>query len=113
MKMEIVKENIQITQVSLSELLEVIEKIVQKCLKENKSQLVTTECSDFPLLVTGVKRVAALLGISVSTVSRMKSEGLLDDAIFQNGNTVIFDIHKVLEILRISNQKGKYNRNII
>ena len=32
-----------------------------------------------------------------------------DIAIFQNGKTVIFDTYKVLEILRVSNRKSKYN----
>lgn len=65
--------------------------------------------SNLPQFVTGIKALAQILGISVSTVSRMKSDGLLDDAVFQNGKTVIFDTHKVLEILRVSNKKVKFN----
>lgn len=42
----------------------------------------------------------------------MKADGLLDDATFQNGKTVIFDTYKVLEILRVSNKKNKFNRKL-
>lgn len=65
--------------------------------------------SNLPQFVTGIKALAQILGISVSTVSRMKADGLLDDAVFQNGKTVIFDTYKVLEILRVSNKKVKFN----
>ncbi|WP_018665963.1 DUF3853 family protein [Bacteroides gallinarum] len=65
--------------------------------------------SNLPQFVTGIKGFAQILGISVSTVSRMKADGLLDDAVFQNGKTVIFDTYKVLEILRVSNKKRKFN----
>ena len=40
----------------------------------------------------------------------MKADGVLDEAILQNGKTVIFDTYKVLDILRISNHKNKFNR---
>lgn len=62
-----------------------------------------------PSLVTGIKGAAEIFGISTSTVSRMKAAGVLDEAILQNGKTVIFDTYKVLEILRVSNQKTKFD----
>lgn len=63
---------------------------------------------DIPPLVTGIKDVARVLGISQSTVSRWKDSGEIDDCIYQSGKTVIFDTHKILEKLRLSNRKGKY-----
>ena len=64
----------------------------------------------FPRFVTGIKELARVLNISVSTVNRWKSDGLLDEATYQNGKFVLFDVYGVLDILRVSNQKGKYNQ---
>lgn len=63
---------------------------------------------DIPPLVTGIKDAARVLGISQSTVSRWKESGEIDDCIYQSGKTVIFDTHKILEKLCLSNRKGKY-----
>lgn len=63
---------------------------------------------DIPPLVTGIKDVARVLGISQSTVSRWKDSGEIDDCIYQSGKTVIFDTHKILEKLRLSNREGKH-----
>lgn len=66
--------------------------------------------SGLPRFVTGLKSLAATLQISLSTVSRWKAKGLLDTVTFQDGKSVFFDVCGVLELLRVSNQKGKYNR---
>lgn len=63
---------------------------------------------EVPPFITGVKGIADMLGISTSTINRMKANGVLDDAVLQNGKTVIFDTRKLLEALRLSNRKGKY-----
>lgn len=63
---------------------------------------------EVPPFITGVKGIADMLGISTSTINRMKADGVLDDAVLQNGKTVIFDTRKLLEALRLSNRKGKY-----
>ena len=65
---------------------------------------------DIPALVTGIKGLARVLGISASTVVRLKASGEIDDCTFQSGKTVIFDTRKVLERLRLSNHKNKYNK---
>ena len=65
---------------------------------------------DIPPLVTGIKDVARVLGISQSTVSRWKESGEIDDCVYQSGKTVIFDTHKILEKLRLSNRKWKYEK---
>ena len=62
---------------------------------------------NIPPLVTGIKDAARVLGISQSTVSRWKESGEIDDCVYQSGKTVIFDTHKILEKLRLSNRKGK------
>ena len=46
---------------------------------------------NIPPLVTGIKDAARVLGVSQSTVSRWKESGEIDDCVYQNGKTVIFD----------------------
>ena len=48
--------------------------------------------------VYGLKGLAKILGISISKASKIKSSGILDDAIIQNGNIIIIDIEKALEL---------------
>lgn len=90
-----------------AELLELLQQVKTKKVVEQPS---VSNYSKLPPFVTGIKGVAEVLGISVSTVNRMKADGVLDEAILQNGKTVIFDTYKVLEILRVSNHKNKFNR---
>ena len=62
-----------------------------------------------PQFIIGVKGLAGFLGTSVSTVNRWKACGLLDDATLQCGKVVIFELPKVIEILRVSDKKNKFN----
>lgn len=92
-----------------AELLELLHQVKGTEVKEEKKQSPLNDYPNLPQFIIGIKELARRLGISASTVNRIKAEGLLDDAIFQNGKTVIFDTYKVLEILRVSNRKSKYN----
>jgi hypothetical protein len=44
----------------------------------------------------GLKGLAKILGCSVSKASEVKSSGMLDEAIIQNGNIIIIDKEKAL-----------------
>lgn len=46
----------------------------------------------------GLKGLAKILGCSVSKASEVKSAGILDEAIIQNGNIIIIDKYKALEL---------------
>lgn len=46
----------------------------------------------------GLKGLAKILGCSVSKASEVKSSGILDGAIIQNGNIIIIDKVKALEL---------------
>ena len=46
----------------------------------------------------GLKGLAKILGCSVSKASEVKSSGILNDAIIQNGNIIIIDIERALEL---------------
>ena len=49
----------------------------------------------------GLKGLAKILGCSRSKASELKSSGILDDAIIQNGNIIIIDKEKVLQLLAL------------
>lgn len=46
----------------------------------------------------GLKGLAKILGCSVSKASEVKSSGILNEAIIQNGNIIIIDKEKALEL---------------
>ena len=77
-----------------AELLELLHQVKGTEVKEEKKQSPLNDYPNLPQFITGIKELARRLGISASTVNRIKAEGLLDDAIFQNGKTVIFLLRK-------------------
>ena len=46
----------------------------------------------------GLKGIAKILGCSLSKASEIKSSGILDEAILQNGNIMIVDKDKALQL---------------
>lgn len=46
----------------------------------------------------GLKGIAKILGCSLSKASEIKSSGILDEAIIQNGNIIIVDKDKALQL---------------
>lgn len=47
----------------------------------------------------GIKGLAKILGCSRSKAQEIKNSGILDEAIFQNGKTIIIDRDKALMLL--------------
>lgn len=50
--------------------------------------------------VYGIKGLAKLLGCSQATAQRIKSSGKIDQAIFQDGHTIVIDSDLVLELMK-------------
>lgn len=46
----------------------------------------------------GLKGIAKMFGCSLSKASEIKSSGILDEAIIQNGNIIIVDKDKALQL---------------
>ena len=99
----------RIIDMTKGELQELIKGLI--CNKEEEKVSCYNDYHDIPRLVTGIKGLARVLGISPSTIVRLKASGEIDDCIFQSGKTVIFDAHKVLDKLRLSNRTTKYHFN--
>ncbi len=55
--------------------------------------------------VYGLKGLARFLGCGRTKAYEIKSSGVIDDAIYQNGNIIMIDKEKVLELLKKSNKK--------
>lgn len=63
------------------------------------------ENGNTPWLVVGIKGLADSLKISISTINRMLAEGVIDQATFQYGKTLLFDVNAVLKLLRRDKKK--------
>jgi hypothetical protein len=50
----------------------------------------------------GLKGLAKILGCSISKASKIKSSGILDEAIIQKGNIIIIDKKKAMELFASS-----------
>lgn len=50
----------------------------------------------------GLKGLAKILGCSVSKASKIKSSGILNEAIIQKGNIIIIDKKKAIELFASS-----------
>lgn len=49
--------------------------------------------------IYGLKGLAKLLGCSRATASKIKNSGKIDDSYWQEGNIIVFEKSKVLELL--------------
>lgn len=92
---------------------EELEKFLQKEKVEKEkeaNQVSTTDYLNLPRMAFGIKGLAGILKVSTSTIARWRAEGILDDVTFNKGKYISFDVYGVLEILRESNHKTKFNR---
>ena len=81
------------------QLLEAIKEVVNDLVQStNKSQ---------KTYVYGINGLASILGCSRPTAQRIKSSGKLDEAISQNGRTIIVHVEKALELIRLDRKFGK------
>lgn len=55
----------------------------------------------------GLKGLAKLLGCSRSKASEIKSSGILNEAISQNGNLILIEKEKALELFKKNSDKQK------
>lgn len=57
--------------------------------------------SEEKVYVYGLKGLANILGCSRATASKIKSSGIIDEAIAQVGNVIVIDKFKVLELIAV------------
>lgn len=67
----------------------------------------TTVSKNQKVYVYGINGLASILGCSRPTAQRIKSSGKLDAAISQSGRTIVIDVDKALELIRIDRKLTK------
>ncbi len=50
--------------------------------------------------VYGIRGIASLLGCSIASANRLKREGIINEAIIQNGRKIITDADMALELMK-------------
>ncbi|WPO84627.1 DUF3853 family protein (plasmid) [Chryseobacterium sp. JJR-5R] len=46
----------------------------------------------------GIIGIAKIFGVSRNTAQKIKNSGVIDDAVYQNKNTIVIDISKAIEL---------------
>ena len=79
-------------QLTLGDFLQAFQKYTEP---SNKIEIETVEKKEY---VYGINGLADLIGCSKTHASRLKSQGIFDEAIIQRGRTIIIDREKALEL---------------
>lgn len=91
--------NKPIWQLTIGELVEILDS--RKPIPEEKT---TTENFVGEKYVYGLSGLARLLGCSKNHAGKLKSKGIFDKAIIQNGRKIIIDSEKALELFKKDSQ---------
>ena len=86
----------RIIDITCGELEAIVESVVRRLLDERLKD-------EAPASVRGLQGIADLYGCSRRTAARIKASGVLDDAIFQVGRTIVTDTRKALELKPLHN----------
>jgi hypothetical protein len=97
--------NKRIIDLSVAELLEILELFAGKSEQQSKVSIDTTK--DNKHFVYGLAGLADLFGCSKTTANRIKQSGKIDSAITQIGNLIIIDADKAIELAGKVNGKHK------
>ena len=81
------------------QLLEAIKKQIEDSTQSSSSNKKT--------YLYGINGLASILGCSRPTAQRIKSTGKLDAAISQTGRTIVVDVDKALELIRLDRKYSK------
>ena len=82
-------------QLTIGELVDILDSRQPKIV----SEIVENERND-PKYVYGISGLAKLLNCSKTHVGRLKSRGIFDEAIIQNGRKIIIDSEKAIELFK-------------
>jgi len=94
--METISLNKRLIDLSVSDLLEILELFTGKDRQQTKVSIDTTK--DNRHFVYGLSGIADLFGCSKTTANRIKQSGKIDKAITQIGNIIVVDADKALEL---------------
>lgn len=80
-----------------------VEQFLEMLSKNQTSNITETESAPVKKernFVYGIRGLANLLNCSISTANRIKKRGVIDDAIIQQGRTIMVDVDKALKLLK-------------
>ena len=91
---------------------DLIEALNEGFANEGKDGRANTNPSSEKRYVYGLFGISKLFGCSQATAQRIKSSGVIDAAISQNGKIIVVDADLALDLLRVSNKKWgrKYSK---
>lgn len=91
---------------------DLIEALNEGFANEGKDGRRNTNPSSEKRYVYGLFGISKLFGCSQATAQRIKSSGVIDAAISQNGKIIVVDADLALDLLRVSNKKWgrKYSK---
>ncbi len=87
--------NKPVWQLTVGELIEIVEEALSHKLKDRKKSI-----SKNPEYVYGINGLAEILNCSKTHAQALKSKGVFDKAIIQNGRKIIIDKAKALECFK-------------
>lgn len=78
-------------------------------LQKNNSSIVSgiSKTKTEKKYVYGIKGIAQLFGCSISKANRLKKEGKISEAIYQDGRKIIVDADKAFELLKSNRKIGR------
>lgn len=94
----------EVIMINKKELFEAIDEHLSKATTSNNQKV----------YVYGINGLAGILGCSRPTAQRIKSSGKIDGAISQSGRTIVVDVDKALQLIRLDRKLTKkypYYRN--
>ena len=90
---DMINQDTRIIDLTVAQLAEVIDKAVEESLSRRSLPTDST-----PRFVHGIKGIAAIFGVSERQARYIKSSGVINKAIRQQGRTIITDAHMALQL---------------
>ena len=91
--------NKPVWQLTIGELLEILDSR-----KPNYNEKIKTENFSHDKYAYGLSGLAKILGCSTNHAGKLKSKGIFDEAIIQNGRKIIIDREKAIELFQQNKQ---------
>ena len=88
-----ISQDTRLIDLTVAQLAEVIDKAVEESLSRRSQPTDST-----PRFVHGIKGIAAIFGVSERQARYIKSSGVINKAIRQQGRTIITDVHMALQL---------------
>lgn len=95
-------ENIRVSELTVGQFSRLVRDLVRETMDTARTQTERVTVEDYTTgrYVYGISGIAALFGCSKTYAQRIKSSGLLDEAIVQYGRNIMCDARKAVELMK-------------